>query len=260
MWKPICAEMVSNWNKINNTAINNYCEMPISSDSWELNNFEDMKGKFNGQWPKEAQDIIAQAGLTAQYKHLLDEYEAREGLRSYALNWPKAARGNGIVIGAGELEPTMKTKGVYWNDSSSVPDAGMAMDGTKVKTIMSTLQGEWTAYDFEIEESGYYDIIMNASTSNSAEYAANTKVDIEVDGKLVAEKAPLNPTTHYFKFLETTMASKVYLEKGKHFIKIIHAKNNFGFKWTRIVKSDVEALGPNKDDGFNDDIMKAIVG
>lgn len=260
-WNAICCTSAAQYNKMNNTAINNYCELPNNTDGNDINNFEEAKGKVNGEWPQEAKDIIARAGLTSQYAHLLAEYEKFEGenpsLRNNSQILPKHCQRDGMIIDAGDVPKAAKD--IYWHDSKEFCSAGIGMDGTGLIRVMTTLQGEWTKYDFEIEEAGYYDFIMNASTSNDNSYGEKTRVDIELDGKLIADKAPLNLTGHYFTFTETNMAKRVYLEKGMHTMKITHAVNNFGFSYTRIVKSEIEEKNIENRDEYNYEYLKKIL-
>jgi len=260
-WNAICCTSAAQYNKMNNTATNNYCELPNNTDGNDINNFEEAKGKVNGQWPQEAKDIIDRAGLTSQYDYLLAEYEKFESedssLRNNSQIIPMHCQRDGMIIDAGDVPKAAKD--VYWHDSKPFCSAGIGMDGTGLIRVMTTLQGEWTKYDFEIEEAGYYDFIMNASTSNNHDYAVETKVDIELDGKLIADKAPLTLTGHYFTFAETNMAKRVYLEEGMHTMKITHAVNNFGFSYTRIVKSEIEEKNIENRDEYNEDYLKIIL-
>ncbi len=239
-------------NVMNNVAYNNYAERPAANYYPEQNSIEEAKGKVNGEWPQEAKDIIANAGLEDGYKYLLENYNARENLRNATLERQKFMKIDGVYINAGDFMPG--GEGVGYHDILSNDKGGLSLpgepsvdykhDGTGSTTVMVTDVGEWTKYEFTVDESREYEI-----GAYLAVVKPTTAVTIEIDDVVVADKVKLEPNcTGYEKFADFTIC-KANLEAGKHTIKIVHAVENFGMLGLRIGEEG------SVDDGYNYQFM-----
>lgn len=252
----------ANWHNVKgNMAINNFCERPMRCKIMDQNSFEVEKGKVNGKWPEEALNIIANAGLEDNYKHLLSEYEKSGNYRNEELKMLKWERDAGLHVNPRDM--IEGGEGVAYHDIVSNTDGDNIIGEPSVYEkwtscplyfIMETAEGEWTKHPFEIEESGEYDLILKLS---SAEDGA--AVSVWIDDELVADKVFVKKTAEskFFPFItfEDNIITRVSLTKGNHVIKIENAKKNIGLEVIRFVKPG-EVL--NRNDGFCENIIKAI--
>jgi hypothetical protein len=248
------------WHNIHdNIAYNNYCETPGVVTYPESNSIEEAIGKTNGEWPDRAKEIIANAGLRENYKHLLDKYYSKSNVRNAELARLKYDSDPGIVIPAGNYMDG--GEGVAYHDKLSnangmnvlgEPGVYDEYNGTNHHYIMVTLEGEWTKYKVDVPEDGEYEIILNLSV-----VGANTAVSVEIDDELVADKKHVEPNcTGYDVFSDYNVGS-VYLEKGVHEVKIEHAIGNFGFYKFRLTKPGDVLV---RNDGFKESIVNSILG
>lgn len=248
------------WNTVrDNIAYNNYSERPHVNTYADQNSTEPAKGKVNGEWPEEAKQIIANAGLQDDYKYILEEYNKKENLRNATLERQKYQSGPGIFIEAGNFMEG--GEGVGYHDilgnanGRSVegePSVYESYDGTGMLYIMVTIQGEWTKHKFNIEEAGEYEVFTQLAVVGDS-----TAVTVEVDGKEVAKELKLEPNCKsYEKFTDYSVGT-VYLEPGEHVVKVEHAIGNFGYKAVRIAKVGEEL---NRNDGFNSAFIDACLG
>jgi len=244
------------WNNVmNNTAYNNYSNTDAANYYPDQNSIEDAKGKVNGEWPDEAKEIIANAGLEDEYKYLLENYNARENLRNATLKRQEFMRIDGAFIKAGDFMDG--GEGVAYheilsNDRGSLahiggPSVDYMSDGTGATTVMVTDEGEWTKYEFTLDEAGEYNIVPYLAVVNPL-----TAVTIEIDDVVVADKVKLEPNcTGYEKFAAFNVGT-VNLTEGKHTIKLVHAVKNFGVFGIGIEKTGAKV---KINDGFNHEFM-----
>lgn len=252
------------WYKItfgnvrDNTAYNNYSETPYAVTYPDINNVEKAKGKVNGEWPIEAKEIIKNAGLEDEYKYLLSDYNAIEGLRNATLARQPyldydilCHAGNYIEGGEGvayhEIIGSAAGTGRGDIDEPSVFESYV---GTGALEIMVTDEGEWTKHKITVDKPGEYDIYTGLAVVQDG-----TAVTVEVDGKVLADKLVVTPNcTRYEKMAEFYVGT-MYLEPGEHIVKVEHAVKNFGFGYIGLKKSGVEF---SRGDGFKADLMKAF--
>jgi len=245
------------WNVTDNAAYSNYSETPIRCQIMDQNSFTEATIVTDGNWPQEAKDIMASAGLSDEYKHLYDEYESGGNYVNDQLNFLKWYNKPGIHIQPGTL--IEGGEGVAYHDTLS-NDSGYNVKGKPSIThvgggidlyyIMTTLEGEWTKHPFTIEEAGEYELVLQLSTIDD-----NTKVSVWIDDELVADSAPVINSGDYMEFVDNTVAT-VNLEPGEHVIKVEHTKSNFGFYLMRLVPKGVTEL--ERNDGFNQAIIDAV--
>jgi len=258
-------EDVPKWYKItwqtvrDNIAYNNYSERPHVNTYEAQNSTEPAKGKVNGEWPDEAKAIIANAGLQADYKYLLENYNARANLRNSILEPMKYQDAPGIFIPAGEYMEG--GEGVGYHDilgnangrsMPGEPSVYESYDGTLLHYIMVTIQGEWTKHKFTVEEAGEYEVFTRLAVVGDS-----TAVTVEIDDKEVAKELKLEPNCTGYAPITDYSVGKVYLEPGEHIVKVEHAIGNFGYKAVRIAKVGEEF---NRNDGFNSELLDVVLG
>lgn len=252
----------ANWHNVKgNMAKNNFCERPMRCRIMEQNSFEIEKGKVDGVWPKEAQDIINGAGLKDEYKYLIEEYEKNTNLRNVELNHLKWERDPGLHINPRNM--VEGGEGVGYHDIVSNTDGDNIIGEPSIYEkwtscplyfIMETAEGEWTKHPFEIAEDGEYELILKLSAKEEG-----TAVSVYIDDECVAKNAPVKKTdeSKYFPFIlfEDNLIGKVNLKAGKHTIKVENAIKNFGLEVIRLKKPG-EVL--DRCDGFVPEIINAI--
>lgn len=248
-----------NWHNVkDNAAYGNYSETPIRSNKMDQNSFVEATIVKNDEWPKEAKEIMENAGLSDKYKHLYDEYEKNGPYENDQLKFLKWYTKPGIHV-----EPATLIdggEGVAYHDILSndngynvkgVPSVTSVGMGISLHYIMTTLEGEWTKHPFTVDKAGEYEVILQLSTPDD-----NTKVSVWIDDKLVADSVPVKNSGSYTVFEDNHVAD-VNLSEGEHVIKVEHTKNNFGFYLMRFVPKGVTEL--NRNDGFNQAVIDAIV-
>lgn len=257
-------EDVPKWYKItwhnihDNIAYNNYCERPHVNTYADQNSTEPAKGKVNGEWPDEAKAIINNAGLSDDYKYLLEEYNQRANLRNATLEKFKYQDAPGIFIAAGDYMEG--GEGVGYHDilgnangrsMPGEPSVYESYDGTLLHYIMVTIQGEWTKHKFTVDEAGEYEVFTRLAVVGDS-----TAVTVEIDDKEVAKELKLEPNCTGYDVFTDYKVGTVYLEPGEHVVKVEHAIGNFGYKAVRIAKVGEEF---NRNDGFNSEFVDVIL-
>lgn len=241
-------------NIVNNTAYNNYSEtdMNVVDEYLAANNIQQAVGKTNGVWGTEAQSIIANAGLSDEYKHLLTEYNQNTNYRNAELERMPYIAKPGIIVPAGELVDG--GEGVAYHDTTDRVGIEYLYDGTGHKRIMETSQGEWTKHKVDIPQDGIYEIIINAGARSSS-----SRVNVWVDDVSVASYKSIQNTgeTYSAPFADNTIA-KLNLTKGEHIIKVEHADANFAFYSLRFVDV-INNADFSRNDGFNDAFLNVVL-
>ena len=194
---------ISYFNIHDNVAYNNYCENPNVVLYPEVNKIEDAIGKTNGVWPTAAQAIIANAGLSGEYKSMYDDYNAKKNLKNVMLELPKYQNAPGVYIPAGDLL-LEGGEGVAYHDNALGNTGGMmkkgepykviAWNGTNHKYVMVTAQGEWTKHLAEIPETGQYELYLDLTVVQQG-----TAVSVWIDGEQVADKVTLPPNCEQYE-------------------------------------------------------------
>lgn len=247
------------WHNIHdNTAYNNYSETPNTVKYPDYNNIADAIGKTDGEWPEAAKQIIANAGLDAEHKGLLERYAAKGELRNVELERMPYDNAAGTMIPAGEhihgKEGEAYHEVLGYEDGPNrkeEPDVYESYNGTGHTYIMATAQGEWTKYRFTADEEGDYDVFLNLSVTGDS-----VRAGLEIDGETIEANALTKTCDDYSVFADQHVAT-VHLAAGEHVIKVEHAVGNFGFWSVRIAK--VGALPKARDDGFRDEILSAVL-
>ena len=233
-----------------NVAYNNYSESKYNVKNPEKNNIETEIGKQNGEWPKEAEEIISSAGLEESYKKLITEYDAFSHYRNNLTKRQRYENQPGILIPAGNVMEG--GEGVAYHDSIEGPYAlGITYEynGTGLEYVMVTTQGEWTKYKFDVQKAGLYNIYLKAAATSNY-----PRVSIWIDDVLAVDKGKIVNTETYSVFVENNMGS-VYLDEGPHTVKVEHSVSNFGFYSLRFATNDDVLV---RNDGFVESIVSEI--
>ncbi len=179
------------------------------------------------QWPQEALDIIANAGLEDEYKHLLEGtelpswrtdvldtmpvglYADSNSLWIQAEDWTKGADGQGVNYFT-QLVPEPKT----YADSKR----------TAVGTVTG---GDWFRYDLNLAKTMEYDVIIRASSAQPLE-GPQPHATIYIDGEKVIDKQPIYHSGSWNDYLDYNVG-KVTVTAGKHDVKVVMEENGFSF-------------------------------
>jgi hypothetical protein len=191
-------------------------------------NYDDIKAgtvgntpiKFNDKmeriYPQGALDIIAEAGLEAEYKKLLDEAKLPAWRKDMLDYEPKAV---------------YTTDGVLWKEAEDwIQGAGQNSAYYCIETDVPVIYGaalgevhagEWVRYHVYIEEDGEYEIQVVGQNGHPEDFP-DAKTRMLIDEKLVVDDLEFErtgPDWGTAKF-ETVTLGKVYLEEGLHVVHI----------------------------------------
>ena len=235
-----------------NTAYNNYSDSDYVVSYPEQNSLDPAINKTEGIWSEEAQAIIDNAGLTDSYNRLYTYENGIDLLRNPSLYDFKYIAKNGIIVQGGDVKSG--GEGVAYHDIvQSEFDGGIGItdeyNGTKHKYLMATSQGEWTKYNLNVEQNGFYNIYLCAATRFD-NVVARVNVDNVFGDYDVTIKN--NGSYSFSSFVEHDVAT-VYLTKGNHEIKVEQLAGNFGLYYLRAEKNDSDEF--NRNDGFLAGIM-----
>ncbi len=197
-----------------------------------------------GRWPKEAQEIIAKAGLADEYKHLLSEvdypewrkeplyqltkkqFTSKYNLWVEAENWNKGPEGVGFHKELGG-RPTIQSSG---------------------RVVGVTWPGDWLKYDVVIPEDGMYKLEIKSLDGHEPE-ADPCKVNIWVDDELLVDGFILQ-RLDWSTFLLNDLG-EYYLTAGKHTIRVDIVSKEWAFDAFRFMNvNDTEVKADaDYDDG-----------
>ncbi len=230
------------WNK----AINNYIDNPdsgfsaeygiIGDDVFQNEEINTVK-VLDGNWPAEAQQIMAEAGLEPQYKHLLKKVEYPKwrvlAFDRYADN----------LYNAGEVLDTDRwVLAEEYDDFNEITHAKPTVYAGG--HLGDTHPGEWVSFNVDVKEEGNYKLFIRASDgwTGGAECTQGIYIDDEVFVQDFLIKRGSWALSEY-------EVGTVYLTKGKHTIKVEVRGNDSmvgGFKLDsgKVLKDD-----PNYDEG-----------
>lgn len=198
----------------------------------------------NANWTGEAAEIVENAGLEKEYRHLFDLVEFPEWLadpinalpktdyNSARLNWIQAEdfMKGGEGVGYHKITP------IY--SSSYRPMEGVDMYKDYTSTAMgyvigTDFHGEWWAYEAEVEEDGEYAIDVRA-----AQAGWGSGVDVYVDNVKVSEGVLLTDDTNYWKH-NLTRVAVVNMKKGNHIVKIEINGGSFFFDAVGVTPANI---------------------
>ncbi len=261
-------EAVDRWVKLTytnlsgNITYDNYSDSihGVVPDRLVDNSITEAIQKTDGEWPDGAKAIIANAGLSSDYKHLLTDYEQNTHYRNAEVQRMPYIAKNGITFQAGELIPG--GEGVAYHDLTETDDNTMkgpgksySYDGSGRVFIQNTKEGEWTKHPIEIPESGTYKIYINSSTRENVK---NIKASLWLDEVKIVDGGTIENTGGYNNAMDQDMGT-FSIEKGSYVLKLEYTSKNFIFYSLRFVKVEDDSKPFERNDGFNESIYSAII-
>ena len=223
------------YNTVGTNWHDNYSDSNVfshSGDSLGDNIVEEVNVVSADNLPKEALDIVENSGVTDEYKYLLDgvnppEYRMGMWLKKYAKKTtfaPKYVEGEGNTFEWIQAEDFMEggqNVGYYKiedvpNNNPYRPDGVILQSVTFASgyVIGVNFDGEWCKYEFEIPESGEYDLYFKANFITSE--GNPKKINMWVDDEKILD----NHEIYGRDLNESYYMKTVNLEKGKHIAKI----------------------------------------
>jgi len=249
-------------NLVDNTTYDNYSDTihGVVPERLPYNDITEAIGKTEGEWPIEAQAIIANAGLSADYKHLLTDYEQNTHYRNAEVERMPYVAKQGITVQAGDLIPG--GEGVAYHDLSETDDntqkgvyRAYSYDGSGRVFIENTKEGEWTKHPVKIPEDGIYKIYVNASTRD----ISGIKASLWLDDVQIVDKGTITNTGGYHNAVEHEMGT-FSIAAGSHVLKLEQTLKNFIFYSLRFVKVEDDLKPFDRNDGFDESIYSVIIG
>ncbi len=259
-------EGVNKWVKLTftnlsgNTTYDNYCETEhgVVPDRLVDNNITEAIGKTNGEWSATAKAIIANAGLSEDYKHLLTEYEQNTHYRNVEIERMPYIAKQGITFPAGVL--ISGGEGVAYHDLTETDDntkkganRSYSYDGSGHILIQSTKQGEWTKHPIEIPEDGTYKLYVNGSSRYDG-----IKSSIWLNDVKIVDCGEIANTGDYGTYSDHLMGT-FDIKAGSYVLKFEHTVRNFIVSSFRFVKVEDESKPFSRNDGFDESIYSAII-
>lgn len=213
-------------------AYNNFVDTPNYQDDPDENCLAtNTMVTDGGRWNKEAQDIIAKAGVEDEYKSLLSEVEYPEWRKAplYQLtkkqfvskynlwveaeNWNKGPEGVGFHKELGG-RPTIQSSG---------------------RVVGVTWPGDWLKYDVEIPEDGMYKLEIKSLDGHEPE-ADPCKVNIWIDDELLVDGFILK-RMDWSTFLLNDLG-EYYLTAGKHTVRVDIVSKEWAFDAFRFINTN----------------------
>ena len=259
-------EGVNKWVKLTftnlsgNTTYDNYCETEhgVVPDRLVDNNITEAIGKTNGEWSATAKNIIANAGLSSDYKHLITEYEQNTHYRNAEIaRMPYIAK-PGISFPAGQL--IGGGEGVAYHDLTETENntkkganRSYSYDGSGHILIQSTKQGEWTKHPIEIPEDGTYKLYVNGSSRYDG-----IKSSIWLNDVKIVDRGEIANTGDYSTYADHYMGT-FDIKAGSYVLKFEHTVMNLIVNSFRFVKVEDDSKPFDRNDGFDESIYSAII-
>lgn len=249
------------------TAYDNYSDTSVYYDYGNEKEFgENFIEKVNlvadDNWPKEAADIINNAGLNANYKHLAETLSYPSWRTDFAKSAPESVfkvyddtwyeaedyNDGGQEVGYYKLRP-LGNNTVYRKGDVILYE----MEDSGDVVVGDTYPGEWLLYNIEVAEDADYQITIKGSYGDTSEGSLQPRVNIYIDGELIAEEKEIQTTESWGINLDNIIG-EYFLRKGIHTVKIEFVDNGFSFDSFRILnaklKDVTEETSPDYDEGI----------
>ncbi len=182
-------------------------------------------------WSNEAQAIIDASGVEDSYKRLLNGVERPENVNNIFRTTPRGAFvGRNAWVSPGTFT-------AYYKPDNSAPTVYAS------GTIGNTLVGEWEEWEVEILETGMYNLIIQGGNGAAN---AQPKARIYIDGAVFHEGIDVPNFVPGKWEAGEIPCGEVFLDKGKHTLRIEHVDSNFlvgPFKFSKgedLIESDPE--------------------
>lgn len=201
-------------------------------------------------WGPEARTIMANAGLSEEYKYLLDSKNAE--LPSWKDN-PLDLYSKKIFESKTDFIKTAGDfneggEGVAYHDTSAKGPTVYGVGGG----IGDTVQGEWLEYTLKPQVAGTYDMFMHYSlafTGAEANASNFSSVTIYIDGKPICSDLPLESTGAWQSEKKLPLAS-VELTEGEHQMRLEFTKGSFAVSKFQFENPFTKATDESFDDGI----------
>lgn len=202
----------------------------------------------DGNWPEEAKEIMAGAGLEENYTRLLSGLDYPAWRTDFVKNAPsdnfilpdnakyEAEDYNEGGEGVGYHKLTKGDNQVYRPGDVVI----FHQEDTGDIVIGGTYDGEWLAYDIDIPEDGTYELIVCGANSQYISHSPEPYANVYIDGELVIEHQPITQTENWALNIENNFG-ELELKKGKHLIKFEFVENGFSFDWFKF--QDIRTKG-----------------
>jgi len=199
----------------------------------------------DGNWPKEALDIMANAGVEPQWEYLFSDVERPDWRAEYTALYPNKQFRNAEKRSWIEAED-------YVDGSSTVVLYGSA----KNYAVGDTADGTWLEYETEVAADDRYSVEFKYANA-FPEDTPETRIDIYIDGELVMDDVHA-PRTTSWSDSQTFYFGDLDIKAGKHTVKIVFVDNGFSFDRFRFIsekqldelkKIDLNAKDPFYDEG-----------
>ena len=205
----------------------------------------------NGYWGPEAREIIKNAGLKEEYKHLLEGTDYPEWRTNFMETAKKSVYVSKefIEVEAKNYMPGGEGVGYHKNKAGTEPVLFKQMALT---VIGSTSHGEWMNYEVEIPKTGdylfelYYSLAYDGTEPN---YSDATKASVDVDVEIVCDSLALDSTSSWTIYKGLDLA-KIHLKEGKHVVKVQFVDGGFSYSKFRLIEDKPAMNEPEFDDGI----------
>ena len=189
------------------------------------------------KWPEEAQKIIANAGLEAEYEKLLDVIDKPSWRRDAIEMQPSKqfAYEDELWIKASDYNNFYKLE-----NKAPVLFPGSIVEG-KYVPIGQTLPGEWVEYDVTLTKDAQYTLQVGYS-NGFPETDIQPKLKVYLGGEVIVDCADMINTGNWDTYVEGDFAS-LKLKAGTYKLKFEFADNGFSFAKFRL-------YNPNEFDGL----------
>lgn len=189
----------------------------------------------DGQWPAEAKEIMKNAGLESNYSNLKNRCSYPEWRTDFMLNTPrlntlfvsqKQIKVNARDFKEGEEDVTwhsprkyaLNYQGYRYNTNVNVYDGG---------GIGGTDKGDWFVYEVDITDAGRYILELTCANAFGRD-VEQAKARIYLDGAECGV-LPIEYTNNW-NVNDINRFGELYLNEGKHELKIEFVDNAFSFE------------------------------
>lgn len=229
--------------------------------------YRDIHVVEDGAWPKEALEIMDNAGLTPQYKNLLNRAKYPEWRKIPIYTVPEgkfvSSQGTEFIQAEDFLEGG---EGVGYHKITELPNNnsyrsdGVALMAHPSETgyiIHTNFPSEWMAYEVETEKDGVYSFELKASHAwpkNQPQPAVN----VYIDGEMKIENA-YTAVSEDWNNIKSKVLGEVELTKGTHNVRIEILNNGFYIDAFRLVPQGEEYVYDERGNDIDYDEGKLVL-
>lgn len=236
------------------TVKDNWANLPNAKDSFGATESEIELPKIyeDKNWPAEALDVIANAGLKRGYKRLLTGIEYPSWRKAfYELdNCVDDFYSSVNILTKRCYEYMEGGEGIGYHETREGQTPRLYDLGLNI-SIGDTVNGEWLAYEVDVPNTGDYQLELCYSYLNDGEanVSSSAGVNIYVDGEKVIDSIPLASTGSWDAYLPLNIGAPIHLEAGKRVIKVEFV-NAWAFEKFSLTNTEFKETEPEYDDGI----------